>query len=691
VNDLPDPVDALAAVVAAIPGAEDRAGQRAMCMAVARALTTRRHLLVEAPTGTGKSVAYAVAAALHARALADGYVPDAQGRDPDPRQEHDEDDDGLHPRVVVTTSTKALQEQLCDEDLPRVRDALATSGVMFSYALLKGRANYLCHAKLDEHRVAPVDQPSGALFAPSTARERRRADAIARVVAWAEHTETGDRAELDDDVPDEVWEQFSTSARDCPGRTACAAGDRCLAERARTLAHDAQIIVVNTALYGAHLAAGGNVLPRHDALVLDEAHLAEDVFADQFGVEVHGGRLRHLATVGARLAGTSPVPDRLRRVADRLDTYCARVAQLDDPRIRPHEGEPAEILDAARAAVAEITRAMRANRPEPGSPDASRRSRADKAAQTLAHELGIALDPTHAATHVAWCSAERGGPARLEMMPVDVGELLAARLASRTTVVATSATLAVAGRFEAVATRFGLDAAPWDGLHVPSPFDFRSQALLYVPKHLPDPRRPQARRALIDELHSLIEAAGGRTLALFTSWSAMEAAADACATHGSYEVLRQGERPRRMLVDTLREHADGGGVAVFATMGFWTGVDVAGLGLSLVTIDRIPFPRPNDPLHAARRARAAHAGDDPFATVDVPRAAMLLAQGAGRLIRHRDDRGVVAVLDPRLATAQYRQVLLATMPPFRRTVDGEGVRAFLREVTSGAAGAATGR
>jgi ATP-dependent DNA helicase DinG len=658
--------DALAAldrVVAALPGAETRAGQREMCAAVARAFEEHRHLLVEAPTGTGKSIAYAVAAVLHAlrlRAAADSR-----------------EEDGERARVLITTATKALQEQLCDEDLPALQRVLGDAGIEFSFTLLKGRANYACAAKLDE--LANGAEPE-EMFAP-TKKESARADALTQLRKWAASSETGDRAELDADVADDLWDAVSTSSRDCPGTTVCPAGDRCQAEAARVRAQGSDVVVVNTALYGAHLAAGGFVLPQHDAVVVDEAHLSEDVFADQFGFDIHSGRLRHLAALIEGAANALEAADRLRRAGKRLDEVCTTAAAPADPRVRACDGPLAEVLATVGSAVADALQKLKAATPEPGSGLAARKSRAEKAASSLAHEVGLALDDGTYDSHVAWCEIHNG-IARLVVMPVVVGDLLSTRLLPNATMVATSATLAIGGKFDAVANRFGLGRDDgWDGVQVPCPFDFRAQAMLYVPKHLPDPRAAGAADAVADELHSLIVAAGGRTLALFTSWSALRAAADRCAAHGDYEVLRQGDQPRRVLVDALKSRADSGGVAVFATMGFWTGVDVAGVALSLVAIDRIPFPRPNEPLHAARRERAVQQGLDPFATVDVPRAAMLLAQGAGRLIRHREDRGVVAVLDKRLATAPYRKPILDSMPPYRRSIDGDAVRAFLRDIT----------
>lgn len=645
--------DTLALALAAMPGAEPRAGQVDMCEAVAAAFEAGRHLLVEAPTGTGKSLAYAVAAALHARTSDDA-------------------------RVVVTTATKALQEQLCDEDLPFLQKALAAHGIEFSFTLLKGRANYVCAAKLDE--LATGDDRD-AMFEARTANETERASALARVREWAEASPTGDRAELAEDVPDEVWASVSTTSTDCPGAAACPAGERCAADGARARAHEADIVVVNTALYGAHLAAFRQVLPEHDAVVVDEAHLAEDVFADQFGFDVAAGRLRNLAGVAAPFASAES-QQRLRDLGTRLDVLWSTLSRGDDPRVRACEGEAALALDAVRVAVAEVARAIRDATPERGSALASRKARADKTATTLARDVGLALDASTYESHVAWCEIDRG-TGRLLVMPIDVGELLADRMQPHATVVATSATLTVGGTFDAVAPRLGFASGEWDGVRVPSPFDFRTQAMLYVPRSLPDPRHPAYADASARELHELIVAAGGRTLALFTSWSAMRATAQRCAAAGTYDVLRQGDAPRKTLVDALREHATTGGVAVFATMGFWTGVDVPGLGVTLVTIDRIPFPRPNEPLHAARRDRAVQAGSDPFHAVDVPRAALLLAQGAGRLVRRRDDRGVVAVLDRRLATAGYRRALLDSLPPFKRTVDGNEVRAFLRRLADG--------
>jgi ATP-dependent DNA helicase DinG len=275
---------------------------------------------------------------------------------------------------------------------------------------------------------------------------------------------------------------------------------------------------------------------------------------------------------------------------------------------------------------------------------------------------------------VAWVDGSPRSPL-LRLSPIDVGPTLAATLWGEVTAVLTSATIPVR-----LAERLGLDERPLDQLDVGSPFDYRANALLYVARHLPDRRHPDAEAALHEELAALIDAAGGRTLALFTSWRALRAAVESLSERLGVEVLAQGDLPKPRLLRTFAEEETS---CLFATLGFWQGVDVPGRALSLVTLDRLPFARPDDPLFAARRERV---GDDAFGLVDLPRAATLLAQGAGRLVRSAEDFGVVAVLDPRLATASYRRVLLSALPPMRRTTDRRAVEAFFAEKLAGAPG-----
>lgn len=652
-------VNALAAVVSAKVEGQRRAGQDAMCAAVAESLVTGEHLLVEAPTGVGKSLAYLVPAVAHA--LSGG-------------------EDG---RVVVVTATKALQEQLTHEDLPFLAAALPR----FSFAMLKGRSNYLCVAKLDVTQTEGVEGrldfgPGG----PTAALER-----VAELAEWAEETGTGDRADAPGVVTDAVWSQVSVDAGECPGAEHCPVSGRCFAEAARERAADAHIVVVNAHLYAAHLASGGYVLPPHGAVVFDEAHTLEDIFADAFGVRLTPGRIRRVASRVKGAGGSASVSSGLDAAANALErTLVATVAEAASPfgaevRVDPTEGQLAVDLAALSPLAADAMGALR--RLSPADDRAKVKvAQAQRLAETLAGEVAALLDADAHANQVAWVAGTAERP-ELHLATVDVGPALAQALYPGVTAVATSATLAAGGRFDTVAARLGLTLTPpptddapspkppaFRGLAVDSPFDHRTQGFLYVARHLPEPNDPAFTAAMHDELHRLVTAANGRTLALFTSRAAMERAADALAARGGYEILVQDRLPRPELLARFRS---GPGMAIFATQSFWQGVDLPGELCHLVAIDRIPFPRPNEPLHAARREAAERRGANAFATVDLPAAAIRLAQGTGRLIRTAADRGVVAVFDRRLATKSYRQALLASMPPLRRTIDGGAVCDFL--------------
>ena len=698
--------ETLAAVIAAKPGGENRPGQEAMCAAVDAALASGEHLLVEAPTGIGKSLAYLAPAVAHARS----GIAEA--------------------RVVVVTATKALQEQLIRDDLPALAAAVSPGGISgrpgcpgdtpgppgspggisgrpgpgrpLRFAMLKGRSNYLCRAKLDVTMVDGVearldfgdDGVSGAL------------EAVQRLAEWAEKTETGDRTDAPGAMSDGVWSQVSVDPGECPGAAACHAGDACFAEAARERAAAAEIVVVNTHLYAAHLASGGNVLPPHTAVVFDEAHTLEDTFAGAFGVRFTPFRVRR-AAARARAAGVAAdLTRRLERAGEALEAALGAPPEATRVDLAGGgDGELASALTTVAALAREVHGTLR--RSELGLVGGSGGGGGDvaraKAAQAtrlldgLADDVALLLDPPP--NSVAWVESNRGRP-ELHQATVDVGPTLAARLYPGVTVVATSATLATGGRFDPLARRLGLtlpppevddddggedgggaaDVEPTPPVHraisVPSPFDHARQGWLYVARHLPEPNDPRFPEAMAEELHELITAAGGRTLALFTSRAAMERTADTLAARGGYEVLVQDRLPRPELLARFRS---GPGSALFATQGFWQGVDLPGHLCRLVAIDRIPFPRPTDPLVAARRAAATARRENDFAAVDLPAAATLLAQGAGRLIRTTTDSGVVAVFDRRLATKSYRQTLLATLPPLRRTID----RAQMVAVLSG--------
>ncbi len=704
----------LAQVAAALPGGgESRPGQQEMAAAVGRSMAGGRHLVVQAGTGTGKSLAYLIPAALSGQ------------------------------RVVVATATKALQDQLATKDLPLV--AAAVDGA-FSFAVLKGRSNYLCRQRVSEigGRGQQLSLPPGGADPPDADDPLTPADGdggggdpvdggrlgeqVRRLVRWAEDTTTGDRAELEFEPHFRAWAMVSTTARECPGAFRCPSGHECFAEDARARAADADVVVVNTHLYGAHLASGGAVLPPHELVVFDEAHEVEEVMTDSLGVEIGPGRFRALAAAARPLldpgsAGAVDAADAVSDAGDLLQRVIRPLAGLRIPRRRivgedpdapapvdePVEapGPPAEplglelglddiaarrtpvrapappsppgaeaglaeVLALASGRVSRLVDSLRRAEREAGDDEPpaarSRRDRVLLAAGHLAADLARLTALTD--DEVAWVDAGSRSPS-LRVSPIDVGPLLSEHLWGTVTGVLTSATVPLG-----LPERVGLPAGSSDELDVGSPFDYPHHAMLYVAQALPDRRRPESEPAIHDELVALINAAGGRTLALFTSWRAMRAAADALADRLAFPVLSQSDLPKPALIEAFTNSEP---TCLFATLGFWQGVDVPGRTLSLVTLDRIPFPRPDEPVLQARRDRA---GAGAFAAVDLPRAGTLLAQGAGRLIRRAEDRGVVAVLDSRLATARYRGALLARVPPMKRTIDRSEVEAFLRGITS---------
>jgi ATP-dependent DNA helicase DinG len=606
----------LGRVTAALPGGgETRPGQVQMAEAVTAAITGRRHLVVQAGTGTGKSLAYLVPAILSGQ------------------------------KVVVATATKALQDQLAGKDLPLLAAHL---GVDVDFSVLKGRSNYLCLQKARE--VAGDD----TLELAPTAAAGTVGTQLRAVITWARSSPTGDRAELHFEPSQRVWSQLSTTSTDCPGAMRCPSGEACFAEQARKRAEEAAVVIVNTHLYGAHLASGGHVLPDHDLVVFDEAHELEDIAADALGTEITAGRFRAVAAV-ARAVASGPPLEALASAGDLFDDSLPTWAGKRLPRPVPAD------LDTVFAAAAErVTRAMTAVRQTES--DDPRRARALQAGGHLGADLALVRAPADG--DVSWVDGPTNA-AVLHVAPVDVGEQLAARLWGGVTAVLTSATIPAG-----LPARLGIPSDHCDELDVGSPFDYEHQALLYCAAHLPDPRRPGYEVAMHDELAWLIGAAGGRTMALFTSWRAMQTAAAALRDRVGYRILTQDELPKPALVALFSGEETS---CLFATMGFWQGVDIPGPALSMVVLDRIPFPRPDEPLQQARRERA---GPGAFATGDLPRAATLLAQGAGRLIRSATDRGVVAVLDPRLASATYRWPLIRALPPMRRSRRHEDVAAF---------------
>jgi ATP-dependent DNA helicase DinG len=628
---------ALQRVTAALPAGEERPGQVEMAEAVARAVDEGRHLVVQAGTGTGKTLAYLVPVILAGQ------------------------------RCVVATATKALQDQLAGKDLPFLAEHL---GVDVSYALLKGRSNYVCL-----QRVAEVGQGADQLALDGLA-SLAPSDELRRLRRWSEETVTGDRAELDFEPSPAAWAAVSVSSKECPGAARCPKGEVCFAERARQTAAESSVVVVNTHLYGLHLESGGVILPEHEVVVIDEAHQLEDTISATFGVELGPSRFASLARSvrsileapemidGIEMSGTNLAralaPEVGRRLKGRLPTDIADALAIASGRLERVQGALGAIDDS-------------------GSEDVkTRKQRAVKSTGVLSDEIAYALEPRSGS--VTWVEGPEMAPS-LRVAPIDVAPDLQATLWSKTTAVLTSATIG-----PSLPTRLGLEGPavddielrPFDQLDVGSPFDYEANALLYCAAHLPDPRAAGHEVELHDELEALITAAQGRTLALFTSYRAMDAALEELRRRLPWPVLGQRDLPKPALVERFTNEEE---TSLFATMGFWQGIDVPGPSLSLVTLDRLPFPRPDEPLLEARRERARA---DAFRLVDLPRAVTLLAQGAGRLIRTASDRGVVAVLDSRLATnARYRWDIVRALPPMRRTRDRKEVEEFLTSLRAG--------
>ena len=634
----------LARAVAALGGSE-RSGQIEMAEAVAHAFDTGEHLAVQAGTGTGKSLAYLVPAI--ARAV-------------------DTDEP-----VVVSTATIALQRQLVDRDLPRLADSLADALPRApEFALLKGRGNYLCLNKIHNGSATePDDRPQEELFEPIAATALGRD--VQRLIAWSSNTDTGDRDELTPGVPDRSWSQVSVSARECIGVARCPFGTDCFAEKARDKAGHADVVVTNHALLAIDAMSDAAVLPEHELLVVDEAHELVDRVTGVATAELSATSLG----VAHRRVGRLIDPELAQRLEAATATFSSAIHDATPGRIDVLDDEMATYLTALRDAA---SRARSAIDTAPSDPKAaSARAEAVTAltdiSDTATRILSSFVPAIPDRTDVVWLDHEdnRGSVrAVLRVAPLSVAGLLRGRLFEHTTAVLTSATLTIGGTFEAMASAWGLageDDVKWRGLDVGSPFEHAKSGILYVAAHLPPPGRDGTGSAeQLDEIAALITAAGGRTLGLFSSMRAAKAAAEIMRERLDTPVLCQGDDTTSALVQRFADDAE---TSLFGTLSLWQGVDVPGPSLSLVLIDRIPFPRPDDPLLTARQRAVAARGGNGFMAVAASHAALLLAQGAGRLLRRVDDRGVVAVLDSRMATARYGGYLRASLPPFWPTTD----------------------
>jgi ATP-dependent DNA helicase DinG len=597
---------------------EPRAEQAALAGAVEHALATGEHLVAEAGTGVGKSLAYLVPAL----------------------------ESGL--RVVVATATKALQEQLLHKDVPI---AAAAVGRPVNVELLKGRANYLCRRQLQG-------------FQPFLLAEGRDGRAWEAMQGWLDATETGDRAELALEPSEALWAELAVGPDRCSGRR-CPFVSACFSEAARQRAAEADLVIVNHALYFAHLASGGGVLPEHDAVVFDEGHRLEESAASWLGGRVSRAALRRLAHDVERACREAQKAFPGRQV-DRVDRSGERLLRAVAPpagrrRLREVPVEPALVLVDALRDLSDALHGV--------SEDLDALSRR---ALGAASEVEACLTPGDL-ERVVWSE-----PDALAWAPVDVADELRERLwDDGPTAILVSATLTTGEDARFVRNRLGIDRAR--EAVVGSPYDFRDQALLYVPRAMPDPRSDGFVERAADEIVALLALSEGRALVLTSSYRALDVYRERVRGRVPYEVLVQGEAPRERLLDRFRSEVDS---VLLATSTFWQGVDVPGESLSLLVIDKLPFSAPGDPLHEARCEAVERGGGDWFRDYALPTAMLQLRQGFGRLIRGHADRGVVAILDPRLRTRPYGRAFLAALPRCPVAEDPAAVAAFFGDVVA---------
>ncbi len=641
----------LSHVVEHIGGAR-REGQVRMTNAVARALATHRHLAVQAGTGTGKSMAYLVPAIEHAQRT--------------------------DSTVVVSTATIALQNQLVGRDLPRLVEAL--DGVVDrtpSFAIVKGRSNYVCLQRVGQAEADDAAQPS--LDSGSPVELTELGAHMQRVRDFAQDSDTGDRDDLAPGVPDTVWRAVSVTAKECIGASRCPFGADCFAEKARAEASDVDVVVTNHAMLAIDALADANILPEHDVVIVDEAHELDARITAVATTELSAQALVLAANRAAKLDPAAKAADDLKGLADELNDMLQLEQQGRLLELTDHVQDP---LVGVRDTVMRLRDKIRSGAaPDESDNDPERAAERQNLANHLLelHE-GIvrmfdALEaPPDKTRDVLWLNNKT-----LKVAPLSVAGLLSDRLFSSNTVVLTSATLSVGGNFNALAAAWGLPKGTWDGLDAGTPFDPRKAGILYTPRHIPEPGRDGLAPATLDEIAGLIMAAGGRTLGLFASRRAAEQAAAEMRKRLPFDILCQGDDTIPALV---KRFADSENTCLFGTLTLWQGVDVPGRSCSLVIIDKIPFPRPDDPLLQARKEAADAAGRNGFMEVAATHASLFMAQGAGRLLRSVDDRGVVAVLDKRLVEKRYGSFIRSSMPSFWPTHDPDVVTQALKRLVA---------
>lgn len=641
----------LSHVVEHIGGAR-REGQVRMTNAVARALATHRHLAVQAGTGTGKSMAYLVPAIEHAQRT--------------------------DSTVVVSTATIALQNQLVGRDLPRLVEAL--DGVVDrtpSFAIVKGRSNYVCLQRVGQAEADDAAQPS--LDSGSPVELTELGAHMQRVRDFAQDSDTGDRDDLAPGVPDTVWRAVSVTAKECIGASRCPFGADCFAEKARAEASDVDVVVTNHAMLAIDALADANILPEHEVVIVDEAHELDARITAVATTELSAQALVLAANRAAKLDPAAKAADDLKGLADELND----MLQLEQQgRLLELTDHVQDTLVGVRDTVMRLRDKIRSGAaPDESDNDPERAAERQNLANHLLelHEGIVRMfdtleAPPDKTRDVLWLNNKT-----LKVAPLSVAGLLSDRLFSSNTVVLTSATLSVGGNFNALAAAWGLPKGTWDGLDAGTPFDPRKAGILYTPRHIPEPGRDGLAPATLDEIAGLIMAAGGRTLGLFASRRAAEQAAAEMRKRLPFDILCQGDDTIPALV---KRFADSENTCLFGTLTLWQGVDVPGRSCSLVIIDKIPFPRPDDPLLQARKEAADAAGRNGFMEVAATHASLFMAQGAGRLLRSVDDRGVVAVLDKRLVEKRYGSFIRSSMPSFWPTHDPDVVTQALKRLVA---------